>query len=226
MMRLSDWGRAENAVFIYLHAPHPRPNGMTSVSMPPRSDGRRFPIPRHRRSRSASPNWVHWPSNGHYYALTSVAHTNWFNAEAEAASHAGGHLVSINGIAEQAFIEATFLAGNSRSNIYWIGLNDIVSDGTWIWSSGEPMTYTNWEPGEPNNAPPGEDAGVLNWYYGLGQLASAQPGRWNDWFTADPPNDVYWFFGIMEVPSLVQHFTLLATDAVSNDGGDSRGARG
>lgn len=169
------------------------------------------------------PKWVQWSANGHYYALTTIAHTNWFNAEAEAASHAGGHLVSINSAEEQAFIEASFLAGNSRSNIYWIGLNDIVSEGTWVWSSGEPVTYTNWEPGEPNDNLAAEDAAVMNWSYGGFWGNAAHLGQWNDVPTGTvntlPPAR----FGIMEVPSLVQHFTKVTTGPVVTDLGDSSG---
>lgn len=159
-------------------------------------------------------HWVRWPSsaggNDHYYALTVAAYTNWFHAEAEA-NLFGGHLVSINSAEEQAFIEATFLEGHSRSNIYWIGLNDIVSEGTFVWSSGEAAAYTNWSPLEPNNAPPGEDAVVMNWYYGGGQGYIGEPGQWNDWFASDPPAAVYWFRGIIETPAVETVFVKIMT---------------
>jgi hypothetical protein len=45
---------------------------------------------------------------------------------------------------------------------FWIGFNDITQEGNWIWSSEEPVTYTNWCPGEPNNNSPGEDAAILD----------------------------------------------------------------
>ena len=33
----------------------------------------------------------------------------------------------------------------------WIGFNDFALDGTMEWSSGVPVTYENWYPGEPSN---------------------------------------------------------------------------
>ncbi|MFO0874115.1 MAG: lectin-like protein [Phycisphaerales bacterium] len=33
----------------------------------------------------------------------------------------------------------------------WIGLNDVASEGNFVWWCAEPVNYTNWQPGEPNN---------------------------------------------------------------------------
>ena len=33
----------------------------------------------------------------------------------------------------------------------WIGLNDRIKEGEWTWANGEPLHYTAWKPGEPNN---------------------------------------------------------------------------
>nr|XP_006824161.1 PREDICTED: chitinase-like protein PB1E7.04c-like [Saccoglossus kowalevskii] len=34
---------------------------------------------------------------------------------------------------------------------YWIGLNDISQEGSYIWINGDPFVYTNWSRGNPNN---------------------------------------------------------------------------
>ena len=66
--------------------------------------------------------------------------------------------MTINDAAEDEWLVATF------GTQYWIGLNDIAVEGEWVWSSGEPVTYTNWFPGEPNNTGGTEDAAKIeNW---------------------------------------------------------------
>ena len=82
---------------------------------------------------------------GHYYTLTSSAKT-WADAEAEAVSK-GGHLVTINSAAEQAFLKKSLASDINRSNLYWTGLNDIASEGTFVWSSGQPVTLYVLGPG-------------------------------------------------------------------------------
>jgi len=88
--------------------------------------------------------WVENPANGHWYALTP--HMGWIDAEAAAVAW-GGHLVTVRNAAEEAWLKDTFGWGVG----YWIGFNDIVAEGNWVWASGEPVTYTNWADGEPNN---------------------------------------------------------------------------
>jgi len=97
--------------------------------------------------------WQHNPATGHDYLFVGDGRT-WADAEAYAVS-LGGHLVTINDPAEDAWLVSTF------GTQYWIGLNDIAVEGVWVWSSGEPVTYTNWFPGEPNNSDGTEDAAKI-----------------------------------------------------------------
>ena len=97
---------------------------------------------------------------GHTYFLTSAG--TWAEAEAEAVSH-GGHLVSINDSAEQNFINQ-LLSGST-----WIGFTDEGSS-SWGWVNGDPVTYTNWAPLEPNGGA-AENCGVSEEAWG---------GLWND----------------------------------------------
>ena len=83
---------------------------------------------------------------GHYYFMTSEAMT-WAEAEAYAQT-LGGHLVTINDEADQDWLFHTFY----NRNAYWIGLTDEAVEGTWVWASGQEVTYTNWAPGEPYHA--------------------------------------------------------------------------
>jgi len=106
--------------------------------------------------------WQVNPATGHFYK--QVDSMTWLETETYAISH-GGHLVTINDQAEQDWLAATFTQPN-----LWIGMNDRAVEGTWAWSSGEPVTYVNWVPGEPNDCTEcypgpnqGEDAAVMNW---------------------------------------------------------------
>ena len=118
--------------------------------------------------------------NGHEYQLTVTA-MQWAAAEAAAVT-AGGHLVTINDAAEQAWLQNTFLG----SGTYWIGLTFKLQGWTWVWSSGEPVTsYTNWASGEPNNSGGSEFSGTLRNF-------SPYNGAWND------ESGGYSYFGIVE----------------------------
>jgi hypothetical protein len=97
--------------------------------------------------------WQRNPATGHDYWYVEDG-MSWADADAYAVS-LGGHLVTINDAAEDAWLVATF------GTEYWVGFNDTATEGEWAWVSGEPVTFTNWQAGEPNDAPSGEDAAVL-----------------------------------------------------------------
>lgn len=86
------------------------------------------------------------PANDHEYYL--LEESTWTEAEAEAVV-LDGHLVTINDQAEQDWVWSTFSGDESRS--LWTGFNDVEEEETFVWVSGEPVTYTNWLPGEPNH---------------------------------------------------------------------------
>ena len=129
--------------------------------------------------RSFIPWSVEEGGNGHLYMLTNSA-LSWEDAEKQAIA-LGGHLVTVNNLAEQQFIEQTFLSGDNERSAYWIGFNDTVSEGNFVWSSGEPITYTNWNlnTGEPNDSNNDEDYGVLNFHHAI-DPNNFQKGTWND----------------------------------------------
>ena len=113
--------------------------------------------------RRTTPNIVGFTQqtnyNGHSYYRSNGSMT-WTNAR-QACTNMGGHLVTITSAAENNFVFNTWPSG-------WIGFTDEVVEGQWRWVTGESVTYTNWNGGEPNNAG-NED---------YAQFVSG--GRWND----------------------------------------------
>lgn len=93
--------------------------------------------------------------DGNEYLLTSPNLT-WSEAQAEATA-AGGDLVTINDAAEEAWLRSVF-----GTDVYWIGINDVAEEGNFVWASGQPVGYTNWEPGEPSDWMGNQDHALMN----------------------------------------------------------------
>jgi spore coat protein CotH len=92
---------------------------------------------------------------------------NWVEAEADCVQQ-GGHLISVHSQAMQDFLTSN--AFGIQGGDWWIGLNDINSEGIFGWSDATPLDYTTWNGGEPNNAGD-EDCVHLPIWAG---------GNWND----------------------------------------------
>lgn len=135
------------------------------------------------------------PANHHaYYLLTRLS---WEDSEAEAMV-LGGHLVTINDAAENQWVADTFFPLTQIVPCsLWIGLNDVAEEGRFVWSSGEPVTFTYWYPGEPNNAGGLEDFTVIR------HPTEASPTvSWNDQIgSTDGGSPTYPVFGIVEAVS-------------------------
>lgn len=111
------------------------------------------------------------PANGHsYYLLTS---DNWEQSQA-AGELLGGHLVTINDQAENDWVFATFSMHGGSSRTLWTGFRRTDGNSPFLWVSGETPAFTNWFPGEPNNAtgteyyaafvPPAQDPAGRQWF--------------------------------------------------------------
>jgi len=108
---------------------------------------------------------------------------SWIYAEAHAVAW-GGYLVTLDNSEEELWVKDTF----GRLEHFYIGFNDIAEEDNWVWSSGAPVTYTNWDQGEPNNCcfcteyPGCEDAAVMNWQADVGS------GSFGDYWNDVPPD--------------------------------------
>jgi hypothetical protein len=103
--------------------------------------------------------------NGHPYALLGASD---LAAAQSVAQGLGGHLVSITDFSENDWIRSTFNGVSGVTNDFWLGYNDVQSEGNFVWSNGEVTNYENWNTGEPNNSG-NED---------YAQMTST--GKWND----------------------------------------------
>jgi hypothetical protein len=130
---------------------------------------------------SAGSGWaapVYNPVTGHYYeAVAGGFSWEQANAAAQSVTYLGarGHLATITTAAENQFLVSMFpevVPGH-----YWLGGFQAagVTDPAagWQWVTGEPWSYTNWAPGEPNDflGPESEDKLGFHPDYG---------GEWND----------------------------------------------
>ena len=108
-------------------------------------------------------------SNGHVYYL--LAPDTWTASQAEAVS-LGGHLVTINDAAENAWVAETFEEFGLVSRGLWIGLNDTALEGQYTWVSGETSDYRNWWVPEPIDPDGSWDYVHITW------PSVTHPGQW------------------------------------------------
>jgi len=116
---------------------------------------------------------VQWPGNGHWYEVVSVApgQISWTAAEAAAPSVLpGGYLATPTSAAENSFIFSLVeddlsvwrLDGWDNLHGPWLGGYQVPGSpepgGGWTWVSGEPWSYENWAPLEPNDYNGNEDS--------------------------------------------------------------------
>lgn len=98
---------------------------------------------------------------GHSYFKSNFGNSwEYFDSAAKAM---GGHLATVSNASENNFL-------NASPGGVWIGLTDKANEGTWVWSNGEPVTFTFWANNEPNNLGD-EDYAMITWQ---------SNGDWND----------------------------------------------
>ncbi|XP_072047015.1 C-type lectin lectoxin-Thr1-like [Amphiura filiformis] len=89
-----------------------------------------------------------WQGSCYNYVAISLP---WSDAEIYCNNQYGAHLVSIHSSDENSFI-----SGLSGSDKMWIGLSDRATEGTFEWSDGSQVDYTNWHSEAPDNGGDGE----------------------------------------------------------------------
>lgn len=119
----------------------------------------------------AAPTCVNVAADGREYDL---CHENigitWNDAEQYCNTNYGTSLGTIDSALQQSAIADARNLEFPGQHV-WIGLNDISIEGDYVWSSGDPVSFTFYNAGEPNNV--GNEDCTHFW----GSLAD---GRWND----------------------------------------------
>ncbi|QDV74649.1 Lectin C-type domain protein [Planctomycetes bacterium K2D] len=118
---------------------------------------------------------------------SEVGTMNPFEAQ-DAADFFGGWLMTVSSREEEVTVVEGLrdfqpTAPDSYSNL-WIGFTDRddfgTTEGNFVWQNGEPVVYTNWAPGEPNDAgATGEDWGEI-WTINPADVAEPDYISWND----------------------------------------------
>ncbi|MFA7238043.1 MAG: lectin-like protein [Phycisphaeraceae bacterium] len=122
--------------------------------------------------------------NDHWYQAVYVPdRITWTDAQTQAVA-AGGYLATISSSAENAFVaslvtDLKYWYNNSPWNNsigpWFGGYKDTVNFSVWHWVTGEDWSFSQWDPGEPNNLGGGE-----NRTHFFSDPASTAGSNWND----------------------------------------------
>ncbi len=134
--------------------------------------------------------------NGHGYAIFDMNMT-WEEA-GDYCKSLGGHLVTISSLDENIFVHS--LVADAGINYAAIGMSD-EEEGTWVWVTGEPVGFTFWRYGEPNNnASDGQDHGYMygdgTWDDGYYKVRYPFICEWDDGYTSDNQYRAFTFTGL------------------------------
>jgi len=106
--------------------------------------------------------------NGHTYCVFDHS-SDWKEAKRYCESR-GGHLATISSQEENNYLYQ-FMQASGYSDAFF-GFTDEDSEGEWSWVTDEPVIYTNWKDGEPNDDKGTEDYAMFYRHY---------EKQWNDW---------------------------------------------
>jgi hypothetical protein len=87
------------------------------------------------------------PVTGNWYAVTDPLSAD---LAAQQAVNWGGDLAAIGDQAENDWLAGQF---GDATHPFWIGLTDAALEGTFEWINGEPVVFTAWRAGEPDDGP-------------------------------------------------------------------------
>ncbi len=101
------------------------------------------------------------PTTTHRFRLMSASAD--YDTGVEACEKDGAHLAQISDASENTYVHATYFQD------FWLGLNDLTTEGTFHWTDRELTPYRDFNGNEPNNALNNEDCVYMDF-----------TGLWND----------------------------------------------
>ncbi|XP_053357040.1 lactose-binding lectin l-2-like [Clarias gariepinus] len=108
--------------------------------------------------------WVEYEGRCFFYQGSRIG---WASAEKRCLD-LGAHLVSIHSYNEYQLVKSLIHAHDPQENPTWIGLSGCQEKFNWLWSDGSRLTFTKWNPNEPNFSKKEccvhmNDGGAKNW---------------------------------------------------------------
>lgn len=117
------------------------------------------------------PGWSLLKSTCYLFAHHEVVpQKNWQDSRADCIRQ-GGDLLVISNLEEQQLMSENLPRQSSSSNIwwengFWIGLTDVVSEGTWVWINNVTEVETMyWRTGQPSHGEPQSGNCAALFYY-------------------------------------------------------------
>ncbi|XP_046547951.1 perlucin-like isoform X2 [Haliotis rubra] len=108
----------------------------------------------------------------------------WFSTIKSSFAEAAGycrylesHLAIISNKDDDLFIRG-YATRLGEAVKYWLGASDLNIEGIWLWEGQRRMNYTNWSPGQPDNAGGNENCLEIRLNF----------GNWNDYQCQKPLN--------------------------------------
>ncbi len=106
---------------------------------------------------SALAGIVYFPGTGHWYEAVKVPAGLTWNEAVTNATRRGGYLCTIANSNENAFaaslVDISYYSDVSVNHDIlgpWLGALRHANQSNWQWLTGEPFTYSNWYPGQPD----------------------------------------------------------------------------
>jgi hypothetical protein len=113
--------------------------------------------------------------SNHSYQVIEDSEISSFEEADEYCKSIGGHLATIQSQEENDYLYSLIISKGYESAYF--GLTDKDIEGTWNWTNGEPVNYTNWASNEPNSENSEENYAMFYYKYTDGKW---NDGRWGD----------------------------------------------